>query len=64
MTNSWWACAMKRYDHMTSLCGNVLPNLSLVYPESYRLLSGESPILVTDRRPGGRQPVQPGDWLG
>ena|GEM_PF-5755716 len=39
------------------------PKLSLVCPESYRLLIGESPILVTVRRPGSRHPVQPGDWL-
>jgi hypothetical protein len=36
-------------------------NNSLVCPESYRLLVGESPILVTVRWPGRRHPVQPGD---
>jgi hypothetical protein len=35
----------------------------VVCPESYRLLAGESPALVTVRQPGSRHPVQPGDWL-
>ena len=39
------------------------PNMRIVCPESYRLLVGGSPILVMDRQPGSRHPVQSGDWL-
>ncbi|MCJ7623557.1 MAG: hypothetical protein MUO76_08625, partial [Anaerolineaceae bacterium] len=38
-----------------------LHNQRMVCPESYRLLLGESPILVTVRRSGSRHPVQLGD---
>ena len=43
--------------------GDGPPNNSLVCPESCRLLTGESPVVVTARGPRSRQPVQPGDWL-
>ena len=39
------------------------PNKRLVCTESYHLLIGESPILVTVRWPGSRHPVQSGDRM-
>ena len=39
------------------------PNIGLVCPNSHRLLTGGSPVVVTVRRPRSRQPMQPGDWL-
>ena len=35
---------------------------SVVCPESHRLLTGESPVLVRVRPPGSRQPMWLGDW--
>jgi sterol 3beta-glucosyltransferase len=38
------------------------PYDALVCPESHRLLTGVSPVVVTARRPRSRLPVLPGDW--
>ena len=37
------------------------PNTGSCVLKSCRLLAGESPVLVTNRRPGIRQPVHLGD---
>jgi hypothetical protein len=37
---------------------NILPNHRLVCPESHRLLTGGSPVVVIVRKPRSRQPVQ------